>query len=141
MTNLLTQPMGERIDAEGGLLDEREPKNSSIYKTALPITPSQASNEHREQNSENQDDRSIVLVLPDDDRVLIQVGDIGPPTVLWVLIQNHPHKMRIPKTLHDAVWVLDCVGPSVVCSVFTAPPPDRTLDGPTADTCEEYSDW
>lgn len=141
MTNLLTQPMGERIDAEGGLLHKREPKNASIYKTTLPITPSQASNEHREQHPENQDDRSIMLVLPDDDGILVQVGDIGPAFVLWVLVQNHPHKMRIPEALHDAVWVLHCVGPSMVCPVFTAPPPDRPLDGATADACKEYSDW
>jgi hypothetical protein len=124
MTDLLTQPVGKRIDAEGGLLDKGKSKNSSIYKTTLPITPSQPSNEHREQHPENQDDRSIVLVLPDDDGVLIQIGNIGPATVFGVLIQNHPHEMRVPETFHDAVRVLDCVGPSVVCPVLTAPPPD-----------------
>ena len=80
-------------------------------------------------------------MLPDDHWVFVQVGDVSPTAVLWILIQNHPHKMRIPKTLHDAVWVLDSIGPSMVCPVLTAPPPDRALDGATTDTCEEYSDW
>jgi hypothetical protein len=80
-------------------------------------------------------------VLPNDDRVLVQIRDIRSATVLGILLQDHPHKVRVPHPLHNAVWVLDCIGPSVVCPVLSAPPSNGALDCTTADACEEDSEW
>jgi hypothetical protein len=32
-------------------------------------------------------------VLPDNDRVVIQIGDIGTANAFWVLLHDHPSKM------------------------------------------------
>lgn len=131
--------MGKRVDTEGGLLDEQKSENASIHQTTLPITPTQASDDHWEYHTEEQNDLSVVSVLPDNDRVFVQVRDLRSAFVLRVLIQDHPHEVCIPSPLHHTIWVLGCVGPSVMRSVLAAPPSDRSLHGTTTGTSQEYS--
>lgn len=138
MTNLLTQPVGKRVDTESRLLDKQKAKNACIYQTTLPITPAQSSYDHWKQHSKGQDQISIIPVLPNNDRVFVQVRDIRSSIVLGVLLQGHPHKVCIPSPLHHAIGVLGCVCPSVVRSVLAAPPPDRPLHSTGTATCQEY---
>lgn len=86
ITDLITKPMRKGVDTECGLLDEKEPQDTCIDQTALPITPSQSSDHHWEKHSENKNEFAIVVVLPHDDGVLVQVGDICPTTILGVLL-------------------------------------------------------
>jgi hypothetical protein len=64
---------------------------------------------------------------------MVQVGDIRAATILGVLIQHHPHEVRIQNTLSDTVWVFDGIGPSMMCPVLVTPPPNGALDRTTAD--------
>lgn len=38
---LVTKPVSERIDAEGGLLDEEDAKNACIDESTEPVVPSE----------------------------------------------------------------------------------------------------
>lgn len=67
-------------------------------------------------------------MLPDDDGVLVQVGDIGSANSLGVLLEHHPAEMRVQETLPDRVGVLVGIGVSVVAAVTRAPPPRAALD-------------
>jgi hypothetical protein len=78
-----------------------------------------------------------VLVLPNDDRILVQVSDVGAADALRVLLHNHPAKVRVQETLADGVGVLVGVGVAVVSTVVTAPPANRALDSTAANSSEE----
>lgn len=75
-------------------------------------------------------------MLPYNDGVFVEVSDVGTTSVLGVLLENHPAKMRVEKTLADGVGVLDSVGVSVVSAVIPRPPADRALHGASADGSE-----
>ena len=78
-------------------------------------------------------------MLPHDDGVIVQVGDIRAATIFGDLIQHHPHEVRIPNSLSDAVWVFDGIGPSMMCPVLATPPPNGALDGTTAGAGKKKS--
>lgn len=86
ITDLIAKPVGKGIDTESGLLDEEESQDTCIDQTAFPITPTQSSDYHWEKHSENKNEFTIVVVLPHDDGVLVQVGNICPATILGVLL-------------------------------------------------------
>jgi hypothetical protein len=75
-------------------------------------------------------------VLPDNDGVLVEIGDVGTADALGVLLHDHPAKMAVQKTLANAVGVLVGVGVAVVGAVVTAPPADRALDSASANSRE-----
>lgn len=82
-----------------------------------------------------------MLVLPDNDRVLVQVGDVGAADALGVLLHDHPAEMAVEKSLANAVWVLVGVGVAVVGTVVAAPPADGTLNSTAANKGEENAEW
>jgi len=82
-----------------------------------------------------------VLVLPDDDGVFVQVGDVGTADALGVLLHDHPAQMAVEKSLANAVRVLVGVGVAVVGTVVTAPPADGALNSAGADESEEDAQW
>ena len=77
-------------------------------------------------------------MLPDNHGILVQVRDIGATFILGVLLQDHPHEMRVPHALVDAVRVLVRIGPSMVGPMFTAPPADGALYSTATDAGKEY---
>jgi hypothetical protein len=77
-----------------------------------------------------------VTVLPDDDGVLVQIGDVGTANTLGVLLHDHPAKVRVPETLTNGVGVLLGVGITVVSTVAASPPADGALNGTTANQGE-----
>lgn len=136
---ILTEVMGQAVDAEGSVVDKAETKHASVVETALnrvqlssvsaasgakisgrkkkqktysEITPTQTSDEHREQETHNQSKVRVVLVLEGNDRVGFQVGNVSvTDTVLWAL-NKHPSKVREEETTMSTVGVLIGVGPS-----------------------------
>lgn len=111
---LLTDPVGKRIDAEGSLLDDEDTKDTSINETTDPITPAETSNESREDEAHTDDTLEEVLVLPDDNGVLVQIGDVSATHALGVLLEDHPAKVRVPETLADGVGILLSIGVAVM---------------------------
>ena len=134
---LVAEPVGKRVDAEGGLLDEEDAEDTGVDEPALPIVPEKTGDGRREDQTHEDDDLDVVLVLPDDDGVLVQVGDISAADALGVLLHDHPAKMRVQETLADGVRVLVGVGVAVVSTVVTAPPADGALDSTAANSSEE----
>lgn len=45
-------------------------------------------------------------MLPDNDRVVVQVRDICPSDALGVLLHDHPTNVRIKQTFADAIGIL-----------------------------------
>jgi hypothetical protein len=121
---LVTKPVGQGVDAESGLLNEEDSEDTSVDESTHPVTPAESGNEAREDHSHEDNALDVVAVLPDNDRVVIQIGDIGTTNALWVLLHDHPSEMRVKETLSNGVWILVGIGVSVVCSVISRPPSD-----------------
>jgi len=47
-----------------------------------------------------------VLVLPDNDRVIVQIRDVGSSDTLGVLLHYHPADVGVEETLADTVGIL-----------------------------------
>lgn len=116
---LVAEPMGQRVDAEGGLLNDKDSENTSVDETSLPVPPSKTSDETREDHSHEDNALDVVSVLPDNDWVIVQVGNVGTADTLWVLLQDHPSEMRVDESLSNGIWVLVGIGVSVVSSVIS----------------------
>jgi hypothetical protein len=134
---LVTEPMGKGVDTEGGLLNDEDSENTSVDEASHPISPSETSNQAREDHSHEDNSLDVVSVLPDDNWIIVQIGDVGTANSLWVLLHDHPSNVRVEETLSDRVWILVGIGVSVVGSVISGPPSDRTLDSSTTDGSEE----
>jgi hypothetical protein len=72
-------------------------------------------------------------VLPDNDGILVKVGDIGSALALGVPLEDHPSDVGVEETFADGVGVLLSVGISVVRTVAVRPPVDRTLNSTSTD--------
>jgi hypothetical protein len=114
---LVAEPVGKRVDAEGGLLDEANTEDTSVDETTPPVTPAETSNDSRESKSHEKNTLDVVLVLPDDNGILVEIGNVGSALLLGVLLENHPSHVGVHETLADGVGVLLGIGVSVVNSV------------------------
>lgn len=132
--------MGQRVDTKRGLLDKAAAQNAGINQPTLPVAP-YAAHDGREDPGHGHDGKDVVPVLPHDERVLVEVGDVGAADALGVLVQHHPAHVRVREALLDRVGVLVRVRVSVVGAVAAGPPPDRALDGAGAACGEvEFED-
>lgn len=133
---LVTEPVGEGVDAEGRLLNEADAENTGIDVATEEVTPEEAADEGREDDTHADDGLDEVAVLPDDDGVLIEVRNVGAAGLLRVLFHDHPADVRVKQTLADRVGILDSVGISVVGTMIPGPPSDGALYGTSAHGSE-----
>lgn len=138
---LVAEPVGKGVDAEGSLLDEEDAEDTGVDESTLPVVPEETSDSRGENQTHEDDDLDVVLVLPNDDGILVQVGDVGAADALGVLLHDHPAEMAVEKTLANAVGVLVGVGVAVVGTVVTAPPADGTLNSTATNEGEEDAKW
>lgn len=114
---LLSEPVGQTVDTEGCLLDEEDAEDTGVHIAAPPVTPAKTGDHGREHNTHKDDGLDEVQVLPDDDGVLVEVGDVGSADSLGVLLHDHPANVAVHEALPHRVGVLDGVGVSVVGTV------------------------
>ena len=129
---LITKPVGQGVDAESGLLNKEDSENTGVNESTGPVSPTETSNEAREDHAHENDRLDIVSVLPDNDRVVIQIRNVGTADAFGVLLHDHPPKMRVNEAFSDGVRILVRVGISVMRAMISGPPSDRTFDGSTS---------
>lgn len=78
----------------------------------------------------------VVHVLPNNNGVLIQIGDVRTADALRVLLHDQPADVRIDESLPDRVRVLDGVCVAVVCAVALRPPSNRALSCSDSNCCQ-----
>ena len=128
--------MGEGVDAERGLLDETDSEDTGVDETAEPVAPTETSDDGRQNEGHENDALEVVAMLPDNDRVLVKVGDIGSAQALGVLFKDHPPDVGVEKTFADGVGVLFGVGVPVMSTVAVRPPADRALNSASTDSSQ-----
>lgn len=136
---LVAEPVGEGVDAEGGLLDEEDAEDTSVDEAAEPVTPAETRDEAREDEAHEEDALEVVAVLPDHDGVVVQVGDVGTADTLGVLLHDHPSEVGVEQALSDGVGVLVGIGVAVVGTMVARPPARGALDGTRTDGGQEDS--
>jgi hypothetical protein len=134
---LVTEPVGKGVDTEGSLLNEEDTEDTGVDETTEPVAPAETGDESRESETHTEDDLKVVLVLPDDDGVVVEVRDVGTANSLGVLLHEHPAEVRVEETLANGVGVFLSVGVTVVSAVVSGPPSDGAFDGTTTNGGEE----
>jgi hypothetical protein len=109
------------------LLDEEDTENASIHEAADPVIPEKTRNSCWEENTHAKDDQDVVAVLPDHNRVLIEIRDISTADTLGILLHNHPANVGVEKAFSDAIWILGGIGVAVMSTMISAPPSDGAL--------------
>lgn len=130
---LISQIMGQGVHAEGRLLNEEDSKDTSIDETTPPVSPAKSTDQSWENQTHEDDDLEVVLVLPDDDRVFVEISDVGAANSLGVLLHDHPPKVGIQKTFADGIRILIGVGIAVMSTVVPSPPSDGTFNSTSAN--------
>ena len=150
--------MGERVDAECGLLDEEDSEDASVDEAAQEVIPNKAAEDGGEEEAHEEDDLEVMTVLPNDDWVFIQVTDINAACTLWVLLHDHPSEVRVEETLADGVGIFVGAGfllaiirrcvveghslcVSMMGSVVPCPPSHTALDGTASCESQEDPQW
>lgn len=91
--------MSKRVDTEGSLLNEKDTEDACVDESTPPVTPTKASDKHREDQTREEHNLEIVLVLPDDDWVFIEIRDVGSANPLRVLLHQHPTEVGVQQAL------------------------------------------
>lgn len=130
---LVTEPVSQGVDAEGGLLDEEDAEDTGVDETTSPVIPAEATDEHGEDKAHGDNALDEVGVLEDDDGVIVEIGDVSAANALGVLLHDHPSQVRVQETLADGVGILLGIGVAVVSAVVSGPPSDRTLHSTSTD--------
>ena len=110
------------------MVDKAQPKDTSIHVSTSGVVPKVPRNDGRDGERGKEDEVNIPLVLPANDRVLAEVANVGN-TRLSAGLHQHPADVGVEETLMGVVRVEVGVGVTMVCTVATRPPLDRTLDG------------
>merc|ERR1712227_600766 len=92
---LVTEPVGKGVDTEGGLLDKEDTEDTGVDEPTEVVTPADTGNEGREDEAHEENDLEVVLVLPDNDRVVVEIRDVGTTNSLGVLLHEHPAEVRV----------------------------------------------
>ncbi len=70
---LITEPVSQRVDAKGGLLHEEDAEDAAIDEAAEVVTPTHSTDDAGEDETHKKDHFQVVLVLPNDDRILVEI--------------------------------------------------------------------
>lgn len=133
---LVSQPVGQGVHAEGGLLDEEDTQNTGVDETTEPVTPAETRDQHGDEKTHGEDDLEVVAVLPHNDGVLVKIRDISTADALGVLLHDHPAQVGVEQTLADGIGVLVGIGVTVVSTMVASPPADGALNGTATNSCQ-----
>jgi len=123
----VTEPMGEGVYAERRVVNESQPGGSGKEESAPPVSPTETGDEGRDEPTHGQHQREVVDVLPPNDLVASQVGDIGGSD-LGSWLEDHPSDMSPPETFVSRVRIKLGVGVPMMSTVTSRPPLDGPLD-------------
>lgn len=108
------------------MMYKNKTKNTRIYISSTSIVPAEPGNNCRYDETHEENQLDVMLVLPPHDGALAQIADVrhtGPTARL----QKHPTYMRVPETLMGIVRVEVGVGIAMVRPVTSGPPFNRAF--------------
>jgi hypothetical protein len=124
---LVSEPVGQAVDTEGGLLDKADSENAGVDEATEEIAPPKAADQSGNNERHGDDRLQVVLVLPNDDGVLVEIRDVGAADSSGVLLHDHPSYVAVKQTLANGIGILVGVGVPMVGSVTAGPPTGAAL--------------
>mmetsp|Transcript_6305 Transcript_6305/g.19042 ORF Transcript_6305/g.19042 Transcript_6305/m.19042 type:complete len:280 (-) Transcript_6305:311-1150(-) len=118
----------KRVHTEGRLMDKEHSAHACVDECAPKVVPENGGDGQRQNERKRDRDRQVVVVLPHDQLVFVEVGDVNPAAAALFLLPHHPSDMRKPEALVHGIGVLLGVNVSVMGPVVPRPPPDRSLE-------------
>lgn len=132
----LPEPVGERVDAERGMMNEAQSEHASVNEAAFGVAPAKVGDEGGDGKGGDENQLDVPFVLPLDDRVASQVADVGD-TGPSAGLDKHPANVGVEEALVGVVGVELGVGVTMVSSVATRPPLDGAFDSSGTRNSEE----
>src|SRR5271154_3188854 len=90
---LIAEPVGKGVDAKCGMVDKDESADTGVKESASPVTPTETSDESGEDKAHGKNNDPVVLVLHTDERIRVEIGDIGTTNTFGILFEDHPPEM------------------------------------------------
>jgi hypothetical protein len=118
------------------MVDKEQTSERRIEITATPIAPEVTGNGGRNDDARQEDERDEPLVLPTDDGVAGEIGDISD-TRLATGLEDHPADMGPDEPVMGTIGVEVGVSVTMMSTVTARPPLDRTLNSTRASDREE----
>jgi len=135
-----TPEVSQGVHHEGVVVDEELAEHGSVVEASPEIAPN-AGDRGGEHCSHDECERAIVLVLPPDPGVGIQILNARPSNLGGVLLEEHPSNVRVPESAVGIVGVTVSISVSVVSSVVTAPPSNGALYGTSTEHEQDEFGW
>jgi hypothetical protein len=117
-------------------MDKQEAGGTSKEVSTTPVTPKGTGNNGGQNDRHKEQQPDIVLVLEADNGVVDEVGDVSD-TGLAAGLENHPANVRPEQTVVSSIGIEISVGVTMVSTVSSRPPLDRTLDGTSSGKGED----
>ena len=107
---------------------EHQTCSAGVENATPPVSPSQTSDKSRQAEGHAEEDGDVPFMLPPDDAVFAEVGDVGHA---WLAagFDDHPADMGPEEAMVRAIRVKIRVSIAMVRAVATGPPLDGALDG------------
>lgn len=127
----IAKPVGQRVDTEGRMVNEEESASAGVEETAAPVSPTKTCNCHGHDETHDENERNVVLVLPSHYGALVEIADVRI-TDLASGFPEHPANVGPPEALVSVVGVEVGVRVAVMRSMAARPPSNGTLNRSSA---------
>lgn len=117
------------------MMYENKTKDARIYISSKSIIPEKPGDNCRYDETDEENQLDVMLVLPPHDGALAQIADVRH-TRLTARLQKHPTYMRVPETLMGIVRVEVSVGIAMVRPVTSGPPLNGAFHSSGTSECE-----
>lgn len=118
------------------MVNKDQTQKRRVVPAAPVVTPKETGNNSGKDESDEENEFDVPSVLEADDRVLVQIANIGD-TGLATRLEKHPTDMRPDEAVVSVVRVKVRIGITMMSAVPSRPPLDGPLDGTSSRNSED----
>ena len=118
------------------VVDKEQTSKGAIKVTAAPVPPEIAGDDGRKEDAHEEDEGDEPVVLPADDGVAGEIGDISD-TRFATGLEEHPTDVGPEEAAMGTIGIEVGVGVAMVSTVTARPPLDRALNRTCASESEK----
>ena len=124
----ITNVVSQRVDAEGRLKNEDGTQDGSVEEATTPVSPTKTRNEDGQGDRQGGREEMVVLLLPSEQGVRLEIGAIGFSDRSLVLLNEQPSHVGPEESAQGVVGVLIGIDIAVMSAVVASPPQAGALE-------------